>query len=158
MEIKNLIKFAAQANTEEKARELLAMLEDAFPLEGPLKGLVKTNPDHGLEDDKAFVAFDLNHLINNQYAITIKPHIRDNELKVDALIVQFLDKQGFGSRRWTTVDELDLSMEPGSFETTEGWLAAIERNAIDLHANLMMSVGVPEGIAYSTANTCWQKG
>ena len=54
MEIKNLINFAAQCNTEESARQLFDKLEEAFSLdESPLKGLVKTNPDYGLENGMA---------------------------------------------------------------------------------------------------------
>ena len=159
MEIKNLINFAAQCNTEESARQLFDKLEEAFSLdEGPLKGLVKTNPDYGLENGMAAASFELSRLINNQYATTIKPYICGADLKVHVYLVHFLDGYGFGSRRWNTVDECDITLEPGKWETTDGWLVAITRTAVDLHANLMMSVGVPEASAYSIANESWNKG
>lgn len=161
MQVQQLLDQAAACTTNEDAAALLNNLVTAFSTAGPLSHLGVYNLESYMEDrpskePAAFVRFELNRIISEDYITMIRPEIRDGQMVVVVITNRMLDGLGMASKSWEVPDFLDeavIEADPDS--TTEDLAQRAKELAIADHRLLIERVGVPESIARDTALQSW---
>lgn len=93
MKIKTLITRSNRCKTDEDAQKLLDMLKQAFSKSRDLSHLYTFNEEAYIEDS-AFVRFEFNREISDDYVTMIRPQIRDGEVSVCVVTNHMLDGLG----------------------------------------------------------------
>lgn len=161
MQVQQLLDTAARCTTEKDAAELLNMMVTAFSTTGPLAHLGVYNLEAYMEErpskePAAFVRFELNRIISEDYITMIRPEIREGEMVVVVITNHMLDGLGMASKNWEVPNFLDESViEADSDSTTEDLAQRAKELAIADHRLLIERVGVPEPIARETALQSW---
>jgi hypothetical protein len=161
MQVQQLLDQAAACTSEDDAAALLSNLVTAFSATGPLSHLGVYNTEAYMEErpskePAAFVRFELNRIISEDYITMIRPEIRDGQLVVVVITNRMLDGLGMASKSWEVPDFLDEAViEADTDSTTDDLAQRAKELAIADHRLLIERVGVPESIARETALQSW---
>lgn len=157
MKIKTLLTRAKKCKSDADASLLLESIENHF--NGTvLGGLRIANSESYMEDGNAFVQFEMNHVISDDYITMIKPVVRDKKFSLYIVTNRMLDGMGMHSRKWETVDgsELDWSYDDNDdIQSIEDLAEFAKKNALCNHRNLIESVGVNSEAAMVAAEYSW---
>lgn len=154
MKIKTLITRSNRCKTDEDAQKLLDMLKQAFSKSRDLSHLYTFNEEAYIEDS-AFVRFEFNREISDDYVTMIRPQIRDGEVSVCVVTNHMLDGLGMMSQSWESIEGLDDLLECEPDRTVSDIAQRAAELTISQHRMLIESVGVPHVIAEETAKKCW---
>lgn len=154
MKIKELLKQASRCKTVADAEKLLDTLQQAFAKSRWLRHLSVTNREACIEE-QAFVGFEFNREISEDFVMMIQPLIRDGECSVSIQTNRMLDRLGLSSQHWEVMDGMDELIECDPERTVSDVAIRSAELAIMQHSLLIESVGVPETIARKTAKACW---
>jgi hypothetical protein len=161
MQVQQLLGQAAACATADDAEALLKAMISSFTTSGPLSHLGVYNCEAYMEErpgetPAAFVRFELNRILSEDYVTMIRPEIRDGQMVVVVITNRMLEGQGMASKSWDIPDFLDEAViEAGKDSTTEDLAQRAKELAIADHRLLIERVGVPEHIARDTALQSW---
>ncbi len=154
MKIRELLKKASRCKTDADAEQLLDKLQLAFGKSRWLTHLPISNREACIEG-QAFVQFEFNREISEDYVVVIQPQIRDGECSVTIQTNRMLDRLGLSGQHWEVMDGMDELIECDPERTVSDVAVRAAELAIMLHSRLIESVGVPETIARKASKACW---
>lgn len=154
MKIKTLLRLAKRCKTDADAQKLLAKLQQAFGKSRVLRHL-SVNNEEAIIEDQAFVRFEFNREISDDYVVMIQPQIRDGECSVIIQTNRMLDRLGMSSQHWEVIEGMEDQIECDPERSVSDVAQRAAELGILHHKMLIESVGVPETIARKTAEKCW---
>lgn len=160
MKLKSLLSKAAKCRTNEDARDLCFVLQDAFNKVKLLQPMEQAhaNSDYQMEEQGPYAQFELNMLLSNKFCITVRPEIRGGQVLCAVMLVHFKDGHGLQSRSWEIYGNGEYGdfLEGGEDETVSQLAARAKEMAIRYHATLIEEVGVPAKAAMTAAKAAWK--
>ncbi|MBC3871492.1 hypothetical protein [Undibacterium oligocarboniphilum] len=156
MKIKSLLSKAKRCSSQEDAAQLLDLLKDKINKHPLLSHLWIYNAESMMEVDTPFVSFELNRVYSDEYVLMIRPEIRDEAFTIQVTMYHMQDKLGVCSKKANPLVEMNEVLEPSKEQNLEEVCVQAVKIAINYHRMLMVSVGVPNSIANTTADSCWK--
>lgn len=158
MKVKSLLSKAAKCTTQADADKLLETILRVFGRAKQVSHLFLCNTDASMEDDKAFVHFELNQKISEHFITMIRPEIRDGKFVVVVLTNHMLDGRGMSSQSWEIVEDMEDVIESSNDEDRVATLVQrAKEQAIANHARLIERVGVSRPLALEVAGKSWKE-
>lgn len=156
MKLKKLLTAASRM----EPLDVCNMLQDAFGHTRPFAGLPLTgdNPDYAMEADGPYARFELNFVISNYYIMSLSPEIRNGTVGIGVRLQYMKDGYGMQSQSWETHGdgEYEDFLDGEDDETVAQLAARAKSRAIEYHASLVESVGIPRAAAAKAAKAAWK--
>lgn len=164
MKVSDFLAKAANCKSNKDVENLADLFREEMYQDAGLYGnrLTLANDQASIELDEdnpsVFMEFELNHLISQDYVISIRPVLRRGDLTVLVRTVQMRDRLGMDSHSWAGVPDLDEEIEPRAFWTLPVLLEQAVNEVKRQHSELMERAGVPRELATSIVESHWQGG
>ena len=157
MRVKQLLALANECCTQVDADKVLETMLHEISSCRPLRELHVLNQEAWLEHpNKPFLRFELVLQYTDSYAMAIKPEIRSGGLCIALRLDCFLDGNGLASKNWkNALGDEDEYLEVTDEQTFNELAAQAKKKAIEMHAQLIESVGVPARAALQAAKNAW---
>jgi len=159
MKANKLLALAALCTTEAQAQDAQTTLRDALCATRALRSLTVLNEEGWIEaPNLPFLRFELVSLLSDNYALSLAPEIRGGKLSIAVRLDRFIDGRGLGSRQYeATLGDDDDHIEAEADQTVAELANLAKAKALELHARLIESVGVPSKAALNAAKRAWPK-
>ena len=156
MKISAFLNAAKKCTTPADVATLELMVREAFMATKALRYLTPANNESDLEaPGGAYLHFEANRVISDEYITMIRPEIRDGKFVIAVVTNRMLDKHGLASKSWDQLEDMDDLIEAEPEQSVYELAQAAKDKAIDHHMRLIESVGVPRVFAGKAAQRSW---
>lgn len=156
MRVSVLLNKLAKCETEKQIKNFLKTeFVPVFNGFAKLAKLQACNPDCSHQKSGSSVSVEFNHVISGKYITCIKPEILDGEFMIYIVTNYMHDGLGLMSQDYELMPDKEVLLKGDPSDRLLTLVKNAIQHAIDQHASLIESVGVPRKLALSVAKKSW---